>query len=349
MRALILACAVLGAQEAIGPHLEPVPWTAVPELRIEDPEALREALSRSLTWLNGPGGTRECAAWGGEAFRQRLIRSLEALTDLSERAPADLRRELEQRFSAHRLKGEAGDGALRFTGYCEGWAEGSRTRTAQYRFPLYRKPKDFSRWKQPHPTRQELEGREGTGSTRLKGEELVWLKDRFAAYLFHVQGSGRVKLAEGGELVLGYAGRTAHPFAAVGELLAKDFDAAGKAMPPSGPYATLRNSPALMDSYLPRNPRFVFFSEQPEAPPKGAYGMGLTGNHSVAADSTSVPPGAALLLSGGFGTRLVLNQDRGGAIQGPGRLDIYAGGGPEGTARAGACSGPGQAFLLLVD
>jgi len=176
----------------------------------------------------------------------------------------------------------------------------------------------------------------------------VWLQDRMAAYLFHVQGSGRVALEEGGELALTYAGRTNHPFVAVGDLLARELGAAGRSVPPGGVYAHLRANPDLMASILPRNPRFVFFTEAPAGPPPGAYGMGVLPGRSFAADPAWVPPGALALLQGSFGTRLAFNQDRGGAILGPGRLDLYEGGGPEAMARAGAINGPGRAWVLLA-
>lgn len=345
MRPLILACALLGAQDRVSPHLEAVPWSSVPDVALEDGATLREALGRSLAWMKGPAGVRTYASWG-EPLRQRMIRSLEALEGLAATPPEDLRAALERTFTPYRLQDS--DGVLHLTGYCEAWAEGSRRPSARYRFPLYGVPKDFSRWPRPHPTRLALEGRDGTGSPRLRKHALVWLEDRMAAYLFHVQGSGRVKLAEGGELALGFAGRTDHPFVAVGDLVNRTFAEAGRPAPSSGPYAALRADPGLAAAILPRNPRFVFFAPVPEGPPKGAYAMGLTAGRSYAADSQYVPPGAATLLSGSFGTRLAFNQDRGGAIQGPGRLDVYAGGGPDSVTRSGAINGPGAAYILLM-
>ncbi|MFM7528278.1 MAG: 3D domain-containing protein [Nodosilinea sp.] len=47
-------------------------------------------------------------------------------------------------------------------------------------------------------------------------------------------------------------------------------------------------------------------------------------------------------------TRLVLDQDTGGAILGPGRVDLFVGSGPEAGAIAGRLYGPGQLFYLLL-
>lgn len=345
MRPLILACAVLGAQDPVSPHLEAVPWSAVPTAALDGGTSLREALGRSLAWMRGPAGVRAYAAWG-ESFRLRMIRSLEAMDTLAAGDSKDLRAALEGTFTPYQLRKL--DGTLHLTGYCEAWAEGSLKPSSRYRFPLYGMPKDFAKWPRSHPTRLELEGRDGTGSARLRKYALVWLEDRMAAYLFHVQGSGRVKLEQGGELALGFAGRTNHPFVAVGDLVHRTFAEEGRPLPPSGPYAALRSDPKLAAAILPRNPRFVFFAPILEGPPKGAYGMGLTAGHSYAADSRYVPPGATTILSGSFGTRLAFNQDRGGAIQGPGRLDVYVGGGPDSVTRSGAINGPGEAFILLL-
>jgi membrane-bound lytic murein transglycosylase A len=46
--------------------------------------------------------------------------------------------------------------------------------------------------------------------------------------------------------------------------------------------------------------------------------------------------------------RFVMVQDTGGAIRGPGRLDLFFGPGPDAEARAGRMMEPGQVFFLVL-
>jgi hypothetical protein len=47
------------------------------------------------------------------------------------------------------------------------------------------------------------------------------------------------------------------------------------------------------------------------------------------------------------GGRFVLDQDTGGAITGPGRVDVFWGGGPEASRRAHALNGTGRLWFLV--
>jgi membrane-bound lytic murein transglycosylase A len=47
-------------------------------------------------------------------------------------------------------------------------------------------------------------------------------------------------------------------------------------------------------------------------------------------------------------TRLVLDQDTGGAIIGPGRVDLFVGSGPEAGELAGRINTPGHLYYLLL-
>jgi membrane-bound lytic murein transglycosylase A len=47
-------------------------------------------------------------------------------------------------------------------------------------------------------------------------------------------------------------------------------------------------------------------------------------------------------------SRFVLNQDTGGAIKGPGRVDIYWGNGPYAEVAAGHLRHPGELYFLVL-
>ncbi len=59
--------------------------------------------------------------------------------------------------------GNDSQGNVKFTGYFEPIYQASRQKTAEYKYPLYRRPANFSRWSKPHPARVELEGTQGIG------------------------------------------------------------------------------------------------------------------------------------------------------------------------------------------
>jgi membrane-bound lytic murein transglycosylase A len=356
----LMPLVALGAQPCPWPAFTPVSWEEVPD-PFADPaftqgsnKDLLAALDATLAWFDTPAARRAYERSGPGALA-RMRGSLEALRELADSGlpPQALREALRVRFQPFALQDPG-----RFTGYCEAFFEASRTPSATFRYPLYKAPRNLAAWPRPHPTRLALEGRDGLQGRRgpLRGLELVWLKSRFDAYLVQVQGSATLSLAEGGTLQVGFAGRTDHPFVAVGDLLAKDQAAAGTP-PTGGVYAQLRASSALQDTYLPRNPRFVFFAPT-TGPRKGSYGIPLIPFRSFAADDRVLPPGALTLLQGDFpeqgvagtiaGVRFALHHDQGGAIQGAGRLDLYVGGGPDAMALAGAVNGPGRTYLLLV-
>ena len=74
-----------------------------------------------------------------------------------------------------------------------------------------------------------------------------------------------------------------------------------------------------------------------------------------------MPPGAIAVIqlplplptpTGDWGsqptTRLVLDQDTGGAILGPGRVDLYVGSGDQAGELAGRINTPGRLYYLLL-
>nr|MCU0570208.1 MltA domain-containing protein [Oculatellaceae cyanobacterium Prado106] len=122
-----------------------------------------------------------------------------------------------------------------------------------------------------------------------------------------------------------------------------------------------RQYPSEMDTYLPRNNRFVFFKETTGTPATGSLGVPVTAERSIATDKTLMPPGALALIATAIpianpqGTltpqwvnRYVLDQDTGGAIKGAGRVDVFMGTGEQAGDRAGLMNTPGQLYYLLL-
>lgn len=330
-----------------------------------DRQALLKSIDNSLRYLTSsaaaqayqrysvPGITRDRVRRSLVRFRQLLLKS---------RSPAELQAAVNREFVFYKSVGKDNQGTVSFTGYFEPIYAASLKPNAEYRYPLYRLPEDFERWKKPHPTRAELEGEDGLGtSSPLRGQELVWLRDRLEAFLVQVQGSARLQLPNGKVMTVGYAGKTNYPYVSVGRELVKDskLPLEGLTLPVLINY--FRDFPAELDKYLPRNQSFVFFKETYGSPATGSIGVPVTAERSIATDKSLMPPGALALINAPIPypnttgqlepqmvNRFVLDQDTGSAIKGAGRVDIFMGTGSQAGDRAGLINGPGELYYLLL-
>lgn len=329
-------------------------------------QALRQAIDHSLYYLSTPKAARSYSKYANTKFslehtRRSLLRFKELL--LTTDSPKALERAVKEEFIFYQSVGKDKRGKVEFTGYFEPTYTASRVRTAEYRYPLYRQPANFKQWSRPHPTRAQLEGKDGlaAGKSILRGQELVWLSDRLEAFLVQVQGSARLKMTDGTTMTVGYNGTTNYPYVSIGGELVKDgvFDKDELSLPKLLDY--FANNPKKLDRYIPRNNRFIFFRETDGKPATGNLGVPVTGDRSIATDKTLMPPGALALIvapipdlepTGEIDTRVVsryvLDQDTGSAIKGAGRVDIFLGSGKVAGERAGRVNGTGNLFYLLL-
>nr|WP_298688156.1 MltA domain-containing protein [uncultured Dongia sp.] len=249
-------------------------------------------------------------------------------------------------FSAEDVRGKAG----LFTGYYEAEIEAARQPDSLHMYPLYRKPKSPTKL-----TRAEIEA----GGLRGQGLEFLWLKDPVDAFFLQIQGSGIVKVTDGTEMRVGYAGNNGQAFVAIGKIMIEEgiIDRQSASMQTIRTW--LRANPGQAKAMMNRNPRFIFFREVKENGPVGAMGVTLTAGRSLAIDPAFVPMGMPLWLDtawpiahgnikrGAPLRRLMLAQDVGTAIKGPVRGDFFWGSGEEALRFAGAMKNPGNWFLLL--
>lgn len=287
-------------------------------------------------------------------FRELVIASKSA-----EQLQAAVRRE----FVFYQSVGNDGKGTVKFTAYYEPVYTASRVRTSIYKYPLYRLPPDFSQWRKPHPKRIDLEGRDGLQGNKgkLRGLELLWFRDRFDAYMVHIQGSAQIKLTNGKTTSVGYAGGTDYPWTSIGKELAKDgkLPLDGLTLPRMTAY--FRRRPQELSNYLPRWKRFIFFQETGGTAATGCIRVPVTAERSIATDKSLMPPGALALIHNSFPypasggklerrtvSRFVLDQDTGSAIKGPGRVDYFMGSGKLAGDRAGITGGNGSLYYLLL-
>lgn len=166
-----------------------------------DRAALLTAIDHSLSYLQTPAAIAAYANVPVPSITHRRVqRSLERFRELvlTATSAAELQTAVMAEFVWYQAIGTDGLGTVEFTGYFEPVYAASRVPTAEYRYPLYRRPPNLETWPEPHPTRQQLEGVDGLGGDGyLRGLELVWLRDRLEAFLVQVQGSAQLQFADG--------------------------------------------------------------------------------------------------------------------------------------------------------
>ncbi len=351
-------------------RLQPVAFTALPGWAEDDLEGFAAAFEASCARLRPQPLDRPMVA---PAFGTvgDWIPFCEALARQASSPPASLRAFLENRLRPHLVSGRDGSEGL-FTGYFEYTLNGSRQPSDRHATPLHRPPSDLVRVNladfAPEFRGRELAGRVENGRLRpyhdrgaimagaLRGQglELVWVDDPVDAFFLHIQGSGRIRLAEGGEMRVGFAARNGHPYTAIGRVLVARGEMPLDAVSMQSIAAWLRANPEQGAGLMAENRSYIFFRELTGPGPIGAHGAPLTANRSLAVDRAFFPMGipfyvAAVDPAGALAPfrRLMVGQDTGAAIRGVVRGDLFLGDGEDAADKAGRMRMQGQYWILL--
>jgi membrane-bound lytic murein transglycosylase A len=268
-------------------------------------------------------------------------------------------------FAEHFELIQVGDGTAFVTGYFEPEIAGSRTRQPGFEIPVYRKPPDLvevdaataeaagtprrGRLENdvvvPYYERSEIEA----GALAKQGLEIAWAADEIDFFFLQIQGSGRLRLPEGGVMRIGYAGQNGREYVGIGKLM-KDRGLLGPGQTSmQGIVAWLREHPEEGKAIMRENKSYIFFQELTGPGPLGALGLPVTGRATVATDPKYVPMGAPVLLQldRAEASGLWVAQDTGGAIKGSNRFDTFWGAGAEAARIAGGMQGRGRAYVLV--
>ena len=276
---------------------------------------------------------------------------------------------MQTRLDVYGLRAADGNANGLITGYYEPIYPGSLTRAGAAQVPVYGVPEDMitvdlssvypelkgkrlrgrldGRVLKPYDT-AEVIARDG-----IKAPILAYLTDPMDLQFLQVQGSGRIQLADGRLLRVGYADQNGHPYRPIGRWLVEQ-GALNKADVTMGSiHAWAEADPQRVPELLASNPSYVFFSTRPDSNegPRGSLNVPLTAGYSVAIDRKVIPLGSLLWLSttrpdGTPVTRPVGAQDTGGAITGEVRADLFWGTGPLAGELAGNMKQQGQIWLL---
>lgn len=299
----------------------------------------------------------ECDAGRVSRFFRENFRPLEILNDL-----------------------EGSDGFV--TGYYEPELEGALEPSPDFSSPILARPHDLldvraagiADWDpamhgarknaggqlEPYPTRLAIESGAIDGATK----PILWLRDPVEVFFAQVQGSARVRLADGTRLRLVYAGRNGRPYSSIGRILIESGEIPAEQMSLARCKQWLRaNGLRPGDrgrAVLQRNESYVFFrledDPHPSIGPIGAQGVPLVAMRSMAVDRTVWPYGTPVWigadlrsagLKDGRAGRLMVAQDTGSAIVGPARGDLFIGSGDRAGEIAGLIRHPAR-FVVLA-
>lgn len=260
------------------------------------------------------------------------------------------------------------------TGYYEPYLEASLTPHPDYPYPLYSVPMDLNtldlgkfhhRWKGqqliyrqengevlPYHDREEIDFK---GALQNKGLEIAWVKDLVDVFILQIQGSGRLVLPDGNVKHVLYAGKNGLKYVSLGKVLINRGLLPKEGMSMQKIRSFLAENPHMVEELLTTNPSYVFFKLDDDGP-FGSMGAPLTPMASVAVDNKVLPLGSLALLTTRLPqqdentkapfVRLVMAQDRGGAIKGT-RVDLFCGSGPDAEYLAGHLTSWSHVYLPI--
>ncbi|MFO7570247.1 MAG: MltA domain-containing protein, partial [Smithellaceae bacterium] len=312
---------------------------------LSDLDGLLKAIDHSLSYLAKPSSKTFYPY--GDITHDHAVKSLHALRTLltSGLSPAQMNNVLREQFDTYISVGCDNQGTVLFTGYYTPIFNGSQTRTERFKYPLYKTPPDLVKDPEgtvlgrkgpdgqirPYPERKEMQS-----SGMLAGLELIWLDDPFEVYIVHVQGSAKIRMPDGRVESVGYDAHNGWDYQSIVHQMIAEEKLAGKKISLKAMIDHFKAHPDQVDGYINRNPRFVFFRNEP-GEPRGSLNEPVTPFRSIATDKSVYPRAmfAFALVDLERPIGFALDQDTGGAIRAPGRCDVYMGVGD----RAGELAG----------
>jgi len=342
----------------------------------KDPAGLARAVGHSIEYLSKLPKSKPIVFGDSGYSVQDQRRSLELFREFLLSGPSArlVDEYVRENFDVY-IAGGA-DGYAFFTGYYTPEMKASKTRDDVYRYPLYALPDDIftadlglfrdalkgekiagrviGKSFVPYYTREEIE----KGALAGRGLEEAWCADAVDIFFLQVQGSG-VLIYEGGERKnANYAGANGRPYRSIGKLLIDQGKSSRDEMSLDFLKKYLKGHPEESEGVMDYNESYVFFRVEDDGP-YGCLGVPVTGERTIATDKRLYPPGTLAFIdteaplslpdgSVGWGPYrgFVMDQDTGGAIKGPGRVDIYFGSGEQAESRAGYMKRKGRLFYL---
>ncbi len=250
------------------------------------------------------------------------------------------------------------------TGYYEPLLYGSLKKSARYKYPIYKTPKNLiitdrlnsngsKRGKivknkiVPYDTREQIE----KNPKNKNLEPIAYVDDKFDLFFLHIQGSGKIKLDTGEIINVGYAEQNGWPYLSIGSYLIEKNYITKDEMSVQAMKDFFKANPKIMDEVFNSNPSYIFFRVSLNGA-TGALNTVLTAKRNLAVDRSYIPLGMPVFLSTKNPvTKEPLNQlmvaaDVGGAIKGEIRADFFWGFGDDAFHYAGRMKEKGKMYIL---
>ncbi len=305
---------------------------------------LSEGIKRTLQYLKRSSSRKTFKSGNLTISGRQLIKAAEIIDAF---AKTGIDKHLSS-LGFFQIKGEDGKGNVHFTGYFTPLLEAREKADEVFKYPIYAMPKS-----RPIPTRQAIDSQNALAG---KGLELAFTSNLLDNFFLSVQGSGILKFADGKQKSVGYAGSNGHPYRSVGKMLIKKGAISPEKISLRSIEKWFEAHPEQLAPILNKNPSYSFFKWRRNRI-TGATGLPLSPMHSVAVDKSYIPYGACLIAevplldeNGSYKChqwRILFAHDTGGAIRGPGHLDLYHGQGREAGFRAGDLHHYGRVWLIL--
>jgi membrane-bound lytic murein transglycosylase A len=323
-----------------------------------DPDSLRAAVAQSLAWLDRQPAGRWLSFGPRRLTTGEYAVGLRRLLMLLAGSPPPevLEERVLAEFDVLSTVGRD-DGAVLLTGYHEPVVEVSDRQSPRYPVPVLGLPAGFTGgWAYPRfLSRAEIEA----GRLGAAARPLAWARDPIDVFFMEVEGSGTLRFPDGREMRVGPAATNGHPYRSIGRLLIGEGRLTEETVSMDAIRSWLVENPSERARVLRHNQSVVFFRRL-EGPPLGSLGVPLTPARSIATDARLFPPGGLAFvrterpsrLPGGRVawspvSRFVLNQDTGGAIRGPGRVDVFWGRGGDAELAASHMKQLGELYFLV--
>jgi len=368
--------------EKPGVSLVPITAREYPSLVDDlDRETLELAVARSLEYYERLPEMRVYRFGDNDYTIKELKESLLEFREIMGTSDSEetVEKRIRDTFDIYKAIGNDGKGTVLFTGYYAPVLRGSLKETPEYRYPIYRTPDDHivinlkkfnSKYKGqriiarfqsgkvlPYYSREDIDSK---GCLRGRDLEIAWFADPVDLFFLHIQGSGVVSLSDGTYINVSYAQCNGHPYKSVGRLLINQEKIPPDEMSLKRIKEYLREHPEEMSDVLGHNKSYVFFRIV-EEDPVGSLNVPVTAGRTIATDPTQFPKGAIAFIrtkkpvidkDGNIiwwtpFSRFVLNQDTGGAIVGPGRVDLFCGTGINAGIMAGHLKEEGELYFLV--
>jgi membrane-bound lytic murein transglycosylase A len=351
----------------ISPRVEPLSRVDAADVDFTDDldiDSLNLAIERSISYYEGTGRNNVYPIAdrliSASQMKESLLKFRRIIQENN--SLADKKRRISQEFDVYRAAGQESCGSVLFTGYYVPLLSGSRTKTQKYKYPLYKPPPELISRKNSksvsYYSRKEIDA---GGVLRGKNLEIAWVADPVELFFLHIQGSGEIKLEDNTILTVSALQTNGRPYRSVPRYLLEKGIISGRDASNSSIKRFLKEKEEHnIYEILAYNERYIFFKFVEK--PTGSLGKPVTSGRTIATDPEIFPQGALafirlqkpvfdqqgnLLSQRVPFSRFVLNQDKGAAIKGPGRVDLFCGFGENAESVAASLKEKGELYFLI--